>query len=95
MTPLVSPSGKVPEARERAGLLRAMAAEDAAHPPGSFDAMPPATHAAEAIYQLRNVRTLFWVMNQPYPVMSPTEDGRDAITPVTGSSIWAMRLCPR
>jgi hypothetical protein len=34
-------------------------------------------------------------MNQPYPVMSPTEDGRDAITPVTGSSIWAMRLCPR
>jgi hypothetical protein len=37
-------SGKVPEARERAGLLRAMAAEDAAHPPGSFDAMPPGGH---------------------------------------------------
>ncbi len=75
-------SGKAPEAEERISLLRQMAAEDAEHITVPLNTMSPAAQAAEAIYQLRNIRNVRWILDPHYPSETPKQNGRDVITPI-------------
>lgn len=44
--------------------------------------MSPTEQAAEAIYQLRNLGYVMWIMCNRYPLDARTTDGKEAITPV-------------
>ena len=75
-------SDRIAYAKEAADALRRMIAEDAGHHPPPLEEMSPAEQAAEAIYQLRNLKMDHWISNERYPVITPRIDGKDVITPV-------------
>ncbi|MEP6667534.1 MAG: hypothetical protein ABJF10_00190 [Chthoniobacter sp.] len=76
-------SPRVAYAQEAADLLRKMIAEEAAHHPKPLDQMSPAEQVAENIYQLRNLGSAYWVMNEKYPLMATQRHGAKVITIIT------------